>query len=178
MNRKDNMRYQERILWVEGVETNNFTVDISGLIPQDCYELTVELSMCYISYFDANIFNAEIIRILGNFNVGHNQRASSGNQIVYLPPPPFDYNTNNANNKFISFDNSYIRLGIINNPLTQSNSSLEIIQTNTLPRYFLSQSPILINFLITNESYENLVSVTTSVPPARIVICLTFSYYI
>ena len=41
MNRKDNMRYQERILWVEGVQKNNFTVDISGLIPQDCYELTV-----------------------------------------------------------------------------------------------------------------------------------------
>ena len=151
MNKKDNMRFQERILWFEGVETNNFTVDISGMVPQDCYDLDVKLSVCYISYSDTNIFDALLIRILGDFGVGHNQFSSP---------------------------NTYIQLGMINNPLTRINSSLELIEPNSMPRYSLTQTPNLINFIIANEFCENLVTLNSGIPQSYVNICLTFSYYI
>ena len=50
MNRKDNMRYQERILWFENITTEitdgyGFSVDMTGMVPQDCYDLNVKLSL-------------------------------------------------------------------------------------------------------------------------------------
>ena len=151
MNRKDNMRYQETILWFEGVETNNFTVDISGMVPQDCYDLGVKLSLCYISYSDTNIFDTLLIRILGDFGVGHNQFSSP---------------------------NTYIQLGIINNPTTQNYGSIELNEPNMMPKYSLSYTPNLINFLITNQVYGEPLTNNSGLPPSRINICLTFSYFI
>ena len=67
---------------------------------------------------------------------------------------------------------------MINNPLTRINSSLEFIEPNSVPRYSLTQTPNLINFIIANEFYENLVTLNSVIPPSYVNICLTFSYYI
>ena len=120
MNRKDNMRYQERILWFENITTEitdgcGFSVDMTGIVPQDCYDLNVKLSLCYIEYPDTNVFFGSIIRILGDFGVRHNQFSSP---------------------------NTYIQLGIINNPTTQNYGSIKLNEPNMMPKYSLSYEPI------------------------------------
>ena len=42
-------KYNERIIWIQANNTNYFTYDITGMIPQDCYDLNVKLTLCYIS---------------------------------------------------------------------------------------------------------------------------------
>ena len=141
----------ERIIWIEATNTNNFNYDISGYIPQDCKNLKVKLSMCYIEYPDANIFNATIVRILCDFGTGHNQ---------------------------FSKMNNYLQLCVINNPSTQINKSIEIIETNAMPHYDLYGLPSILNILILNQTYGYLQTSTSNTVPSRINICLTFSYFI
>ena len=56
-------KYNERIIWIQSNNTNNFTYDISGMIPQDCYELDVKLTLCYISVPVTYNYTANLIRI-------------------------------------------------------------------------------------------------------------------
>ena len=72
-------KYNERIIWIQANDTNNFTYDISGMIPQDCYELDVKLTLCYISVPVTYNYAANLIRILCDFGVGHNQFSSFNN---------------------------------------------------------------------------------------------------
>jgi hypothetical protein len=144
---------QERIIWVEGLNTNNFNVDITGQVPQDAKNLKVKLSMCYIVANTTYNYTAKFIRILGDFGVGHNQ--------------------------FSSYNN-YIQIGTINNPNINDyfNNCFELMQPNTMPKYSLYSTPTLINFSITNELYVGLGTTTGNTPPARVTLCLTFSYEI
>jgi hypothetical protein len=149
MNKNDSRK--QRVLWFQAAATNNFSQNINGMVPQDARNIKVRLSTCYITYPDANIFNAHIIRILGDFGIGHNQ--------------------------FSQFNN-LIQLGVINNPLNQSNSSLELITPNRMPWYSINDAPNLINFSITNHAYVPLLSDVSDLPPSFVNICLTFSYEI
>jgi hypothetical protein len=141
---------EKKIIWIENT-TNEFYSNIGGIIPTNCKNLKVKLISCYIEYPDANVWNASLIRILCNFNTGHNQKAKY---------------------------NEYIQLGIINNPLERINECIENNTSDTNPTYSLYSIPELIYLKITNENYVNLFTVTSGLAPTRINLCLKISYHI
>jgi hypothetical protein len=145
MNRKE-----KKIIWIENT-TNEFYTNISGIIPTNCKNLKVKLLSSFIKYPDANIFNASIIRVLCDFNVGHNQ-----------------------NSKY----NNFIQLGIINNPVAKTYNCIEINSNDSFPTYSLYSIPELIFIKITNQDYGNLLSANTATGSDKINLCLKISYHI
>ena len=152
-NIHNSKKYYERIIWIQANNTNYFTYDISGMIPQDCYDLNVKLTLCYIAVPVTYNYTANLIRILCDFGVGHNQ---------------------------FSINNNYVQLGAISNVNIDYyyNNCLELSEPTVLPKYKLTSSPNVLTFNLTNESYVNLLTSTSNLTPSFIIICLTFSYFI
>ena len=163
------MVYNEKIIWIQcvtntvnNIYSNNFSYNISGIIPQDSYDINVKLTLCFIANPVTYNYTANLIRILCDFGVGHNQISSN-------------ITTNNVG----SYSN-YIQLGVISNPNIDYYYSdcLELSEPTVLPKYKLFQSPNILNFLLKNEKYVTLTTSTTGLAPSFINLCLTFSYYI
>ena len=123
------------------------------MIPQDCYDLNVKLTLCYIAVPITYNYSANLIRILCDFGVGHNQ---------------------------FSVNNNYVQLSALSNVNIEYyyHPCLELSEPTVLPKYRLFQSPNILIFNLTNESYVNLLTSTSNLTPSFIIICLTFSYYI
>ena len=163
------MVYNEKIIWIQcvtntvnNIYSNNFSYNISGIIPQDSYDINVKLTLCFIACHVTYNYTANLIRILCDFVVGHNQISSN-------------ITTNNVG----SYSN-YIQLGVITNPNIDYYYSdcLELSGPTVMPEFRLFQSANILNFILTNESYITLTTSTSGLTPSFINLCLTFSYNI
>ena len=100
----------ERIIWIQANNTINFTYDISGMIPQDCFDLNVKLTLCYIAVPITYNYTANLIRILCDFGVGHNQFSVNNNyvQLGAISNVNIDYYYNNCLEEVTQVDKIFI----------------------------------------------------------------------
>ena len=132
MNKKDNMVYNEKIIWTQcdtstlnNIYSNHFSYNISGIIPQDCYDLDVKLTLRFIANPITYNYTENLIRILCDFGVGNNQV----------------YPNITANN--VGIYSNYIQLGVISNPNIDYYYSdcLELSEPTVMPKFRLYESP-------------------------------------